>query len=87
MATYKILYWQEVPSQIRVEDESGDLNVELPQKFMVRIDALAAQRGLSGADDYLAQWRWSDEEERDGTAQEVADAVLAELEAQADWQG
>jgi hypothetical protein len=87
MATYKILYWQEVPSQIRVEDESGDLNVELPQKFMVRIDALAAQRGLSAADDYLAQWRWSDEEERDGTAQEVADAVLAELEARADWQG
>jgi hypothetical protein len=85
MATYKILYWQEVPSQIRVEDESGDLNVELPQKFMVRIDALAAQRGLSSADDYLAQWRWSDEEDRDGTAQEVADALLAELEAQADW--
>ena len=85
MATYRILYWQEVPSQIRAEDESGDVNVELPQKFMVRIDALAAQRGLSGADDYLAQWRWSDEEERDGTAQEVADAVLAELEAQADW--
>jgi hypothetical protein len=85
MATYRILYWQEVPSQIRVEDESGDVSVELPQKFMVRIDALAAQRGLSGADDYLAQWRWSDEEEREGTAQEVADALRAELEAQADW--
>lgn len=85
MATYRILYWQEVPSQIRVEDESGDLSVELPQRFMVRIDALAAQRGLSSADDYLAQWRWSDEEERDGTAQDVADAVIAELEAQADW--
>jgi len=85
MATYKILYWQEVPSQIRVEDETGDVNVELPQKFMVRIDALAAQRGLSSADDYLAQWRWSDDEEREGTAQEVADALLAELEAQVDW--
>ena len=85
MATYRVLYWQEVPSQIRVEDDEGDVSVELPQRFMVRIDALAAQRGLSGADDYLAQWRWSDEEERDGTAQEVADAVLAELEAQAHW--
>lgn len=85
MATYKILYWQEVPSQIRAEDDDGDVSVELPQKFMVRIDALAAQRGLSSADDYLAQWRWSDEEEREGTAQDVADAVLTELEAQADW--
>ena len=29
----------------------------------------------SGSDDYLAQWHWSDEQERDGTAQDVADAV------------
>lgn len=86
MATYKILYWQEVPSQIRAEDDDGgDVNLALPQKFIVRIDALAAQRGLEGADDYLAQWRWSDEEDRDGSAQDVAEAVLRELEAQADW--
>ena len=62
MATYRILYWQEVPSQIRAEDENGEVSLPLPQKFMVRIDALAAARGLEGADDYLAQWRWSDEE-------------------------
>ncbi len=85
MATYKILYWQEVPSQIRAEDDDGDVNLEMPQKFMVRIDALAAQRGLSSADDYLAQWQWSDEDERDGSAQDVAEAVRKELEAQADW--
>jgi hypothetical protein len=48
---------------------------------MARIDAMAAERGLAAADDYLAQWHWSDEEERDGTAQEVADAVVRELEA------
>ena len=85
MATYRILYWQEVPSQIRAEDENGDVNLPLSQKFMVRIDALAAARGLEGSDDYLAQWRWSDEEERDGSAQDVADAIARELEAQADW--
>lgn len=85
MATYRILYWQEVPSQIRAEDEDGDVSVQLPQKFMVRIDALAAARGLDSADDYLAQWRWSEEEEREGSAQDVADALCRELEAQADW--
>ena len=85
MATYRILYWQEIPSQIRAEDENGDVSVQLPPKFMVRIDALAAARGLEGSDDYLAQWRWSDEEEREGSAQEVADALCRELEAQADW--
>ena len=86
MATYKILYWQEVPSQIRAEDDAGDeVTVAMPQKFLVRIDALAAERGLEGADDYLDQWRWSDEETREGTAAEVAEAVASELEAAADW--
>jgi hypothetical protein len=85
VATYRILYWQEIPSQIKAEDEDGEVNVPLPPKFMARIDALAAKRGLEQADDYLAQWRWSDDEERDGSAQEVADALRAELEASADW--
>ena len=39
--------------------------------------------GSGGSDDYLAQWRWSDDEERDGSAQDVAEAVRAELEAKA----
>ena len=43
MATYKILYWQEIPSQVRAEDDTTDVSVELPQKFMVRIDAMAAE--------------------------------------------
>jgi len=85
MATYRILYWQEVPSQIRAEDEDGEVNLPLPPKFMVRIDALAAARGLEGSDDYLAQWHWSDEETREGSARDVADAIARELEAQADW--
>jgi hypothetical protein len=40
---------------------------------------------LQGADDYLAQWRWSDEAERDGPAAEVAEALLAELDAGHAW--
>jgi hypothetical protein len=85
MATYKILYWQEIPAQIKAEDDADDVTVELPAKFMERIDRLAAQRGLQGSDDYLAQWQWSEEEERAGSAREVAEAVRAELEAQATW--
>jgi hypothetical protein len=81
MATYKILYWQEIPTQIKVEDDSDDVNVMLDGKFMAQVDILAARRGLQSADDYLAQWKWSEEEEREGSAQEVADALRAELEA------
>ena len=82
MATYKILSWQELPTQIKAEDDDGDeVTVMLNDKFMAQVDILAARRGLQGADDYLAQWKWSEEQERDGSAREVADAVKAELEA------
>jgi hypothetical protein len=85
MATYKILYWQEIPSQIKAEDSEEDVTMLLPAKFMERIDMMAAKRGLSGADEYLAQWQWSEELERPGTAAEVAEAVKAELESKAGW--
>jgi Virulence factor len=82
VATYKILYWQEIPTQIKVEDEADDITLMLAPRFMEHVDILAAKRGLQSADDYLAQWKWSDEAEREGSAQEVAEAVKAELEAQ-----
>jgi hypothetical protein len=85
MATYKILYWQEIPSQIKAEDELDDLTVPMPDRFQERIDLMAARRGLQDADAYLAQWKWSEEEDREGSAEEVAEAVRVELEAKADW--
>jgi hypothetical protein len=85
MATYKVLYWQEIPSQIKAEDELDDLTVPMPDRFQERIDLMAARRGLQEADAYLAQWKWSEEEDRQGSAEEVAEAVRVELEAKADW--
>lgn len=85
MASYRVLYWQEVPSQIKAEDARDDVTVMLPDRFMQRIDQLAAARGLSDADAYLAEWHWSEDQDRPGSAQDVADAVKAELEAAADW--
>jgi hypothetical protein len=82
ITTYKILYWQEVPSQIKAEDERDEVTLALAPRFMERIDQLAAQRGLQEADDYLAQWQWSEEQQREGAAQDVAEAVKSELEAE-----
>jgi hypothetical protein len=84
VAIYKVLYWQEIPTQIKVEDDEDDLTLMLDDRFMKLIDILAAQRGLQGADDYLAQWKWSEEKEREGSAHEVAAAVKAELESK-EW--
>ena len=83
MATYRILYWQEIPSQIKAVDDFDEVTVQLDSRFMERIDRLAAQRGLQGTDDYLAQWHWGDEQDREGAAEDVARAVKHELEADA----
>lgn len=85
MATYKLLYWQEIPAQIRAEDDEDEVTLPMDPRFQNHIDELAVERGLQNSDDYLAQWQWSDEQERDGTAHEVATAIKAELEQQADW--
>jgi len=85
MATFKVLYWQEIPSQVKAEDELDDVTLQMPDRFQERIDAMAARRGMQNADDYLAQWKWSEEEERPGSAEEVAAEVQAELEALAVW--
>jgi hypothetical protein len=82
--TYKVLYWQEVPVQVRAEDDAGnEVSVEL-KGAAGRVDTLADRRGLSGGDEYSAQYHWSDEIEREGSAQDVAAAVKAELEARAE---
>ena len=81
MAFFQILYWQEFPSQIKAWDDTDEVKLDLGPRFADKIDAAAQSRGLTSTDDYLAQWRWSDEEERPGTAQELADALKAEFEA------
>lgn len=81
MATFKILYWKDIPSQITVEDSSDEVRLELGPAFQERIDAVATQQGLIGSDAYLDFWHWSEEEERPGSAQEVAEALQRELAA------
>jgi hypothetical protein len=85
MATYRVLYWQEIPSQIVAEDNDGEVRVPMPPRFLERIDEVATERGLAESDDYLAPWKWSDGEDRDGSAEDVAAAGLAELDADAKW--
>ena len=81
MASYQILYWQDIPSQVKAWDDFDEVKVELSPRFVARIDQTAQAQGLTSADDYLAQWRWADPTQRPGTAAEVAEAVRRELEA------
>jgi hypothetical protein len=81
MARYQILYWQDIPSQVKAWDDFDEIKVALGPRFMEQIDQTAQRQGLTGSDDYLAQWRWSEEKERAGEPDDVAEAVRDELEA------
>ena len=82
MATYQILYWQDIPAQIKVfEAGRRPISRALPEVFQERIDARAMSLGLVGTDAYLEQWHWSEKQERPGTAEELLEVLVEELEA------
>lgn len=81
-ATYQVLYWRDIPSAVKAWDENGEVKVELSPRFAERIDIQALRLGLTDEDSYVAEYHWSDEVERAGSAEEVAAAVRDELEAE-----
>ena len=88
MASYQILYWHDIPAQVRARGEGGRVSRPLPERFQEAIDAAAMATGLFGSDEYTEAFRWGEQHERAGSAREVADALAAELDAQyplIDW--
>ena len=82
MARYRILYWRDIPAQVKVFEEGRrPLSTTLSERWQQEIDRVAMRDGLVGTDDYLSQWEWSQDAERDGSAEDVMDALVAELEA------
>ena len=83
MARYQVLYWQAVPSLVKAfADDDTELKRQLPDFFQQEIDRRAMAEGLTGTDAYLEQWHWSEVAERPGSASDVLDAVVRELEAE-----
>jgi len=77
VARVQVLYWQEIPSVVRV----GEVKRQLPSWFQQEIDRVAMEQGLVGSDAYLEHWEWRDVGERDGDPALAADEVEAELVA------
>lgn len=81
MAEYQVTYWRDIPSMITArEGRRNKAKVELPQRFQIAIDEAAMRANLIGTDAYLEEWRREPWQERDGSPQEVADAVAKEIE-------
>ena len=86
MVTYRVMSWRDIPTQVKVTDDSGaTVSKAMPVFFQQEVDRVAMAEGLIDSDEYLEAWGWSDEAERDGSAEdgsaeEVAEAVVTELE-------
>ena len=79
VATYQILYWRDIPAQLKVSGDGKRLSHPLDQTYQVEIDRIAMDEGLEGTEAYLDQWKWSEKMERSGSNVEVAQSVEAEL--------
>ncbi len=84
MPQYQILFWKDIPAQIKVYEGRRGVSRLLPDRFQVEIDRVAMAEGLAGTDDYLDQWHWTARQERSGTTQEVLDGLAEELQREFD---
>jgi len=81
MATYRVMSWRGIPSQVKVTDDTGaSVSKSLPAFFQQEIDRVAMAEGLIGSDEYLEAWGWSEEAEREGDAEAAAEALVLELD-------
>ena len=81
MATYQILYWQEIPSLVEARDSDGVKKVQLSDKFQALIDEAAMRRDFAGTDAYIEKWNKGPKAEKDGSAAAVVQEIADEIEA------
>ncbi len=88
MPSYQILYWYDIPTQVRAREGRERASAPLPDRFMEAVDRAAMALGLTGADAYMDAFKWSEAIEREGSIQEIVAAVVSELDLQMpeiDW--
>jgi hypothetical protein len=88
MAKFQIMYWHDIPVQVRAGERRDRVSIELPQRFQEAVDKAAMDAGLTGTDAYLDGFHWSEPEEKHGSPEAVATAVSIELNTQnqkIDW--
>jgi hypothetical protein len=80
MASYQVMYWKHIPSQVKAWEGDAQVKRMMPDRFQVAIDAYAMKDGSTDMEAYLDGWRWGPVESMDGTPDDVLAAVVAELD-------
>jgi hypothetical protein len=70
-----VISWRTIPAQVSATDGRRNARAALDDRFMLAIDEAAMRAGLSGSDDYLAEWQRSTRDCGADLEREVADEV------------
>ncbi len=70
-----ILYWKEIPVQIKAEDDVTSVSVPLDHRFQEAADAVAMMDGSYGSDAYLDAWQWGDAADSDLDANQAGNQL------------
>jgi len=81
MAQFQVLFWKHIPSQVVAWEGEEKAKRMLPDYFQAAIDAYAMKDGSTDMDAYLEGWHRGPIEVRDGTPEEVIEALVEELTA------
>ena len=78
---YQIVYWRDIPAQVKGRAGRKRLSRPLSDRFPVAIDEAAMRAGLTESDDYLNAWRNGEWQEQEGEPEAILTKLVADLEA------
>jgi hypothetical protein len=80
--TYQIVYWRDIPAQVRLRSGRERISRSLSPRFQEGIDAAAMLGRATTTDNYLEEWRSSDwlSGEGDPDPERYADDLVAQIE-------
>ncbi len=78
--TYQILFWKNIPAQVKVFNGKRPISRVMPDRFQHAIDRIAMAEGLTERDEYLDHWQWTEKREIKGDVEEVMAKLLEKLE-------
>jgi hypothetical protein len=81
-AQYQIVYWRDIPAQIKVRQGSRRVSRQLTPRFQEAIDEAAMRGQVTGTDDYLSEWRSSEWQTGEEDADILADTLVTQIESE-----
>lgn len=79
---YQVVYWRDIPAQIKGKVGRKRVSRMLAQRFQVAIDEAAMRGGMVDTDAYLEEWRSTPWSEQDGDPDEFLDNLVIEIESE-----